>query len=213
MNIILLGPPGAGKGTQAKKLTSNLGVPQISTGDILREAVKAGSQMGLKAKSYMDAGELVPDEVVTGIVEERIQEPDCQKGFLLDGFPRNRAQAGALADMLDKRGLRIDHVICIRVENQELIARLVGRRTCRNCMAPYHIQFNPPKVDGKCDKCGGELYQRDDDREESIRSRLETYERETEPLITYYGQRETLRPVDGLGSPAEIYDRIRQVIS
>jgi adenylate kinase len=213
MNIILLGPPGAGKGTQAKKLTSNFGVPQISTGDILREAVKAGSQMGLKAKSYMDAGELVPNEVVMGIVEERIQEPDCQKGFLLDGFPRNTAQAGALSDMLDKRGFRIDHVICIQVDNQELIARLVGRRTCRNCMAPYHIQFNQPKVGGKCDKCGGELYQRDDDREEAIRSRLETYERETEPLIRYYSQRETLRPVDGLGSPAEIYDRIRQVIS
>jgi len=212
MKLILLGPPGAGKGTQAKMLVQELGIPQISTGDMLREAVKAGSPMGMKAKTYMDSGELVPDEVVVGIVEERIQQPDCADGFMLDGFPRTTAQADALTEMLEKKGLAIDHVICIQVDNDELIRRLSGRRTCRNCMAPYHVEFNPPQKEGVCDKCGGELYQRDDDREEAIRARLKTYDAQTRPLIEYYEQRGLLRPVDGSGRVEEVFGRIRQVL-
>lgn len=212
MNLILLGPPGAGKGTQAKMLVKDYRIPQISTGDMLREAVKAGSPMGMKAKSYMDSGALVPDEVVVGIVEERIQRSDCQKGFMLDGFPRTTVQAGALTEMLDKRHLKIDHVVCIQVDKDELIRRLSGRRTCRNCMAPYHVVFNPPKEEGVCDKCGGELYQRDDDQEEAIRARLETYQKQTQPLIEYYEARALLGAVDGSGAMEEVYARIRRVL-
>jgi len=213
MNLILLGPPGAGKGTQAKRLTADLGIPQISTGDMLREAVREGSPMGLKAKSYMDVGALVPDEVVVGIVEERIQQPDCAKGFMLDGFPRTTAQADALATMLDKKGLKLDHVVCIEADREELVKRLSGRRTCRQCMAPYHVLFNPPKKEGVCDKCGGELYQRDDDKEEAIRARLVTYESQTAPLIAYYEERGILRRVNGLGTVEEVYERIKRAIS
>lgn len=213
MNLILLGPPGAGKGTQAKKLVAELGIPQISTGDMLREAVKAGSPMGLKAKSYMDSGGLVPDEVVVGIVEERIQQPDCRKGFMLDGFPRTTAQADALSQMMEKKGLALDHVVCLEADNEELIRRLSGRRTCRQCMAPYHVVFNPPRREGVCDRCGGELYQRDDDQEEAIRARLVTYERQTQPLIAYYEARGLLRRVDGLGAVDEVYERIRRAMA
>jgi adenylate kinase len=212
MRLILLGPPGAGKGTQAKMLATDYGIPQVSTGDMLREAVKAGSPMGTKAKTCMDSGALVPDEVVVGIVEERIQQPDCGKGFMLDGFPRTTGQADALSAMLAKKGMKMDHVVCLEADNQALIARLSGRRTCRNCMAPYHVSFNPPQVKGVCDQCGGELYQRDDDREEAIRARLETYQRQTQPLIDYYRQRDLLRPVDGLGSLDEVYQRIRKAL-
>lgn len=213
MNLILLGPPGAGKGTQAKKLTTELGIPQISTGDMLREAVREGSPMGLKAKSYMDSGALVPDEVVVGIVEERIQQPDCAKGFMLDGFPRTTAQADALADMLERKGLKLDHVVCLEADNEELIKRLSGRRTCKQCMAPYHVVFNPPRKEGVCDKCGGELYQRDDDKEEAIRARLVTYNNQTAPLIAYYEARGILRRVNGLGTVEEVYQRIKRAIS
>jgi adenylate kinase len=211
VNIILLGPPGAGKGTQAKRITVDYGIAQISTGDILREAVKAGTTMGLKAKSYMEVGTLVPDDVVVGIVEERIQAPDCQRGFLLDGFPRTTGQADALAEMLKKRALKIDHVVCIKVDKNELISRLGGRRTCRKCMATYHVDFKPPRVEGRCDQCGGELYRREDDQEVAIRSRLETYERQTQPLIAYYRERGILRALDGLGSQDEVYQRLRRL--
>jgi len=212
MNLILLGPPGAGKGTQAKKLVADLGIPQISTGDMLREAVKAGSPMGLKAKSYMDAGALVPDEVVVGIVEERIQQEDCAKGFMLDGFPRTTAQADALSRMMENKGISLDHVVCLDADQDELVRRLSGRRTCRQCMAPYHVEFNPPRRQAVCDRCGGELYQRDDDREEAIRARLVTYEKQTQPLIAYYQARGLLRLVDGLGPVEEVYQRIRGVL-
>ncbi len=212
MNLILLGPPGAGKGTQAKRLVSELGIPQISTGDMLREAVKAGSPMGLKAKSYMDSGGLVPDEVVVGIVEERIQQQDCAKGFMLDGFPRTTAQADALSEMMQKKGIRLDHVVCLEADKEELVRRLSGRRTCRQCMAPYHVEFNPPAKEGVCDRCGGELYQRDDDKEEAIRARLVTYEKQTQPLISYYQSRGLLRLVHGLGAVEEVYNRIRGVL-
>lgn len=213
MNLILLGPPAAGKGTQAKMLTSAYGIPQISTGDMLREAVKTGTPMGLKAKSFMDSGALVPDEVVVGIVEERLQSDDCKKGFILDGFPRTTAQADALKAMLAKKNLRIDHVVCIQVATDELIRRLAGRRICRQCMAPFHVVFNPPKKEGVCDACGGELYQRDDDKEESVKVRLQAYESQTKPLIEYYTREGLLRPVDGIGSVEEIQKRIRQALA
>lgn len=212
MNLILLGPPGAGKGTQAKKLVSELGIPQISTGDMLREAVKAGSPMGIKAKSYMDSGALVPDDVVVGIVEERIQQDDCRKGFMLDGFPRTTAQADALSGMMANKGIKLDHVVCLDADKEELVRRLSGRRTCRQCMAPYHVEFNPPAQAGVCDRCGGELYQRDDDKEEAIRARLVTYDKQTQPLIEYYRTRGLLRMVDGLGPVDEVYQRIKGVL-
>ncbi len=212
MNLILLGPPGAGKGTQAKRMIDTYKIPQISTGDMLREAVKAGSPMGKEAKGYMDAGKLVPDEVVVGIVAERIAKPDCDKGFMLDGFPRTIPQADALGAMLKKKGKTINHVVCIQVDNEELVGRLTGRRTCRACMAPYHVKFNPPKKAGVCDKCGGELYQRDDDTEKAIRSRLKTYADQTEPLIAYYRKQSLLRPVDGKGKMEEIFARIQKAL-
>jgi adenylate kinase len=212
MNLILLGPPGAGKGTQAQKLTAEYRIPQVSTGDMLREAVKAGSPMGKKAKSFMDAGKLVPDEVVVGIVAERIAKPDCQVGFMLDGFPRTIPQANALADMLAQKGKKIDHVVCMLADNDELVRRLSGRRTCRACMTPYHAVFNPPAKTDICDKCGGTLYQRDDDKEEPIRARLLTYQNQTQPLIEFYEARHLLRRVDGLGKPDEVFARIRRAL-
>ncbi len=213
MNIILLGPPGAGKGTQAKMLIDTYQIPQISTGDILRAAVKEGTPLGKEAKGYMDKGELVPDLVVIGIVEERIQEPDCKKGYMLDGFPRTVPQAKALDAMLQKLESEIDHVVSIEVANEELIKRLTGRRTCRECGAGFHIMFDPPKQEGVCDKCGGELYQRDDDNEATVRSRLQVYDSQTKPLIDYYQGQEKIRPIDGVGQIKEIFERISIVLS
>ena len=213
MNIILLGPPGAGKGTQAKMLIDEYQIPQISTGDILRAAVKEGTPLGKEAKSYMDKGALVPDSVVIGIVEERIQEPDCKKGYMLDGFPRTVPQAKALDEMLSKLSAKIDHVVSIEVANEELVKRLTGRRTCRECGAGYHVMFDPPKVEGVCDKCGGELYQRDDDNEATVSSRLDVYESQTLPLIDYYKVQGKIRPIDGVGDMKEIFERITSVLS
>jgi adenylate kinase len=213
MNIILLGPPGAGKGTQAKMLIDKYKIPQISTGDILRASVKAGTPLGKEAKSYMDKGQLVPDSVVIGIVDERIQEPDCKKGYMLDGFPRTVPQAEALDAMLKKRGSKIDHVVSIEVEREELVKRLTGRRTCRECGAGYHVMFDPPKKEGVCDKCGGELYQRDDDNVKTVTSRLQVYDSQTLPLIDYYNKQKRLRPVDGVGEIKEIFKRITKVLS
>jgi len=213
MNIILLGPPGAGKGTQAKMLVERYGIPQISTGDILRAAVKEGTRMGKEAKSYMDKGELVPDKVVIGIVEERIQQPDCDKGYMLDGFPRTVPQAEALDRMLNNLSSQIDHVVSIEVDNKELVKRLTGRRTCRDCGAGFHIMFDPPKQEGVCDKCGGELYQRDDDNVATVTSRLEVYEAQTLPLIDYYQAQDKVRSIDGVGEIKGIFGRITQVLS
>lgn len=204
MNLILLGPPGAGKGTQAKMLVKRLNIPQISTGDILRSAVSECTAMGLKAKSFMDIGALVPDEVVVGIVEERLAKPDCASGFILDGFPRTVAQADALKKMLAGLGKVIEHVISIDVGKEELLGRITGRRTCRSCGKGFHVTFGPPRVEGKCDDCGGELYQRDDDREETIRKRLAVYEEQTAPLTAYYSQELLLRHVKGTGSIEDI---------
>ena len=212
MNIILLGPPGAGKGTQAKRLIDAYGIPQISTGDMLRAALKEGTPLGLEAKKYMDQGALVPDSVVIGLVKERILKNDCAKGYMLDGFPRNVSQAEALDKMLGDLSQKIDHVVCVEVPNEELIGRLTGRRTCRSCGAGYHIMFDPPKKEGVCDKCNGELYQRDDDNVATVTSRLRVYDEQTKPLIAYYEKQGKPRRIDGVGDMADIFARIKAVL-
>jgi adenylate kinase len=212
LNLILLGPPGAGKGTQAKILIKKYDIPQISTGDILRAAIKDQTPMGVKAKSFMDSGALVSDEVVVGIVEERLAKPDCAKGFILDGFPRTVVQADALGSMLEKLGKSIDHVISIEVDKVELLERITGRRTCRNCGKGYHVRFDPPRTAGVCDECGGELYQREDDSEDTMRNRLDVYERQTAPLISYYDSKSLLRSVKGTGAIEEIQQRLVQIV-
>ena len=198
MKLILLGPPGAGKGTQAKMLVDHFGVPQISTGDILRAAVKDGSPMGVKAKSFMDSGALVPDEVVVGIVEERLVKSDCENGFILDGFPRTLPQADALTNTLSALNKDIDSVISLEVNIEALVVRLAGRRACSACGAGYHLQYEPSKESGVCDVCGGELIQREDDREETIRNRMSVYNEQTSPLVDYYRQAGLLSCVDGM---------------
>jgi adenylate kinase len=212
MNLIFLGPPGAGKGTQAKLLSARYEIPQISTGDILRASVREQTPMGLRAKSYMDSGSLVPDEVVVGIVEERLQKEDCKKGFILDGFPRTIAQADSLKVTLDSIGKNIQHVISIAVDNEELLTRITGRRTCEKCGKGYHVSFDPPKTQGKCDVCGGDLCQRDDDKEETMRKRLTVYDLQTEPLIEYYSKQSLLRTVPGTGSIEDIQKSIVKIL-
>ena len=213
MNLILLGPPGVGKGTQAKLLIDRFGIPQISTGDILRAAVKELTPMGVKAKGFMDSGALVPDAVVIGIVEERLVQEDCTKGFILDGFPRTVAQADALDQVLSGLGRCIDHVVSLSVDKSELLKRLTGRRACPKCGAVYHVEFAPPKKSGLCDSCSTELFQREDDKEATILHRLAVYEEQTAPLIAYYASCGLLRSVDGLGTvegiQAEIISRIQ----
>ena len=193
MNLILLGAPGAGKGTQAEIICAKLNIPSISTGNILRAAVKEGTEMGLKAKSFMDAGALVPDEVIIGILKERLAQPDCANGFILDGVPRTLAQAEAL----EAKGVRIDHVISIEVDDSEIESRMTGRRVCPKCGASYHIVANPPKKDGICDACGSELIVRKDDAPETVRKRLEVYHASTEVLKDFYGKLGRLRTVNG----------------
>jgi len=212
-DLIFLGPPGAGKGTQAKLLSVSLGVPQVSTGDMLRSAVKNATPMGLQAQSFMDAGRLVPDEVVVGIVQERLSESDCKGGFILDGFPRTVAQAEALDAMLAAVGRKIDNVICIEVEDSVLVERMVGRRVCSGCGAGYHVIFEPSKVSGICDKCAASLTQRVDDVEETVLRRLDVYVQQTEPLIGYYADSGCLRTVPGGGSVGEIRERIEAAIA
>jgi adenylate kinase len=208
MNLILLGPPGAGKGTQAQMIAESYQLPQISTGDILRKAVKEGTSLGKKAKVFMDQGKLVPDEVVIGIIDERLRKPDCNPGFILDGFPRTASQAEALQSILSKMGKSIDHVINIEVDTEELVRRLTGRRTCKNCGTMFHIFFHPPRVEGICDRCDGPLYQREDDKEETIRVRLNEYQKQTAPLIEYYQLKNLLRSIRGVGGEKEIFERI-----
>lgn len=208
MNLILLGPPGAGKGTQAQMIVDRYHIPQISTGDILRAAVKGKTLLGAKAKEFMDQGKLVPDELVIGIIEERLKASDCRPGFILDGFPRTIAQAEALQPILAKMGKSIDHVINIEVDDEELVRRLTGRRTCKNCGAMFHLIFYPPKKEGMCDRCGGLLYQRDDDKEETIRTRLKEYHRQTAPLIQYYQEKKKIRSIPGVGEQNQIFEQI-----
>lgn len=212
MNLILLGPPGAGKGTQAERISEIYAIPHISTGDIFRENLKKGTELGRRAKEYMNRGELVPDEVVIGIVRDRLAEPDCERGFVLDGFPRTVAQADALKEMLAAMGRAIDHVLNIQVADEVVVERLTARRTCRACGAIYHLAFNPPREEGKCDSCGGELYVRDDDREETVRARLEEYEAKTRPLIEYYRDEGLLRDIEGAAGMEEVLASIRKVL-
>jgi adenylate kinase len=192
-----MGPPGAGKGTQAERIVDEFRVPHISTGDAFRLAMSQGTPLGVQAKSFVDQGLLVPDEITNGIVRERLEKSDCDNGFLLDGFPRTIAQAEALDDMLASMGKRIDHVINLKVDRDLLLGRLTGRRICKSCGSTYHVLFNPPKVEGVCDKCSGELYQRSDDTEEKVGTRLDEYSNKTAPLLKYYETKGLLREVDG----------------
>ena len=203
-NLILLGPPGAGKGTQAKLLIERYQIPQISTGDILRHAVNEMTSSGVRAKKFMDAGSLVPDDLVIDIIKDRLLKPDTTNGFILDGFPRTVAQADALSVMLFEAGKSIDRVISMTVDYEELLKRVIGRLTCRGCGRGYHLDYDPPAFSGKCTVCSSELYQRDDDREDTMRARLLTYETQTAPLTDYYSSLSLLRPVNGLGSIMEI---------
>jgi adenylate kinase len=208
----LLGAPGAGKGTQAKLLQQQFEACQISTGDILREAIAAKTPLGDEASGYIKRGALVPDGVIVALVAERLKAKDCEKGFLLDGFPRTTGQAESLDEILKIRGLALDAVAAIEVPQKLLVERLAGRRTCKGCGALYHTVFDPPKTAGVCDHCAGELYQREDDHEETIAARLIVYEKQTAPLIAFYRDRGLLRPVDGVGSVTEIYDRVLNAI-
>lgn len=197
MNILFMGPPGAGKGTQAERIVEEFNIPHISTGDAFRLAMKQGTPIGLKAKEYIDQGLLVPDEITNGIVKERLAQADCETGFLLDGFPRTIQQAEALDSMLQELGRSIDYVVNLDVDRDLLLARLTGRRICKSCGATYHVMFNPPKVEGICDKDGGELYQRSDDSEEKVGTRLDEYTSKTAPLLDYYSKQGLLREVNG----------------
>jgi len=212
MNIILFGPPGAGKGTQAKKMVDYYGIPQISTGDILRANVREGTELGLAAKKYMDKGELVPDEVLIGIIKNRLKEQDCEKGFILDGYPRTIPQADALAVILDEINKPIDTVLNLEVPDEELVERISGRLMC-NCGASYHRTFNPPKKDEICDICGGKVFQRADDKEEAVKTRLSVYKKQTEPLIDYYAKQGLLITLDGTKDIDEVFEDIKAALA
>lgn len=212
MRIILLGMPGAGKGTQAKKICRGHSIPQISTGDILRQAVKDSTGLGVKAKDYMDRGLLVPDGVIVEIVRERLKDSDCQAGYVLDGFPRTVGQAGALEEALKNDGSRIDAVLDIEVGEGVVLERLGGRRTCSECSMMYHVSFKRSEVDGVCDQCGGTLIRRDDDCDETIKKRLDEYRSQTEPLTEYYAERGVLHTISGEGDIDDIFGRIEAVL-
>jgi adenylate kinase len=213
VNLILLGPPGAGKGTQAALLSQSLGIPHVASGDLFREAMKKGTGWGKKARAYMERGVLVPDEVTNAMIEKRLKEPDCAQGVILDGFPRTIEQARALEGILAERGKEIDWVLLIQVSEGTLIERLSGRRTCRRCQANYHVLFNPPEKEGVCDKCGGDLYQRSDDREETVRRRFRVYSEETAPLIDHYRRQGLLTEIDGKQGIEGVQGRILSALS
>ncbi|TLS48365.1 adenylate kinase [Paenibacillus antri] len=212
MNLILMGPPGAGKGTQAERIVAEFSIPHISTGDAFRAAMKQGTPLGVKAKEYVDAGLLVPDEVTIGIVRERLQQDDCKGGFMLDGFPRTISQAEALDEILKSLDSGIDHVVNLKVDRGLLLARLTGRRICRSCGATYHELFNPPAKAGVCDKCGGELYQRSDDTEEKVGTRLDEYLNKTAPLLAYYEAKGLLRELNGERDIDEVTAELRSLL-
>ena len=212
MKIILMGPPGAGKGTQAEKLVELYQIPHISTGDMFRKAQKDGTELGLKAKEYMEQGQLVPDEVTVGIVRERLAEADCKDGFLLDGFPRTVQQADALDGILKDLGMVLDRVINSEVDKAFLVDRLTGRRVCRTCGATFHVVNKAPKVEGVCDKCGGELYQRNDDKIETVSNRLDVYAAQTAPLIEYYQSKGIMSSIDGSKSMEDVLADIRSAL-
>ena len=213
MNVILLGPPGSGKGTQAKRIEQAHGIPQLSTGDMLRAVTASGSELGLRVKSIMDSGRLVPDGIIVDMIADRIGQPDCRNGFILDGFPRTLPQAKALDDMLAQRDLRLDHVIEVEVDEAALIDRLAGRFTCQQCGASYHERDNRPQVEGVCDQCGGcEFVCRADDRPETVKERLEVYHRQTAPILPYYRDRGTLRSVNGMAEIDAVSREIEQIL-
>ena len=212
MNLVLMGLPGAGKGTQAEKIVAKYGIPHISTGDMFRAAIKDETELGLQAKSFMDKGELVPDEVTIGIVRERLSKDDCQKGFLLDGFPRTVAQAEALENILVGLNKQINYVINIDVDNSILMDRLTGRRICKDCGATYHLVFNPPAKEGVCDRCNGELYQRADDNEETVKNRLDVNIKQTKPLLDFYETKGYLRNIDGQQEIDKVFSDVDQLL-
>lgn len=208
MNLILLGPPGAGKGTQAERLVEALGIPQVASGDLFREHIRNETDLGKLAKEYIDQGELVPDDVTVAMVKERLMLPDCKDGVILDGFPRTIAQAESLDGILKELGRELDSVINISVPDEDLIRRLSGRWICSQCQTPFHLAYSRPNVQGVCDFCGGRLYQREDDKPETVRNRLEVYHRQTAPLIEYYRDRGLLDEIDGTGEIGEVTDRL-----
>jgi adenylate kinase len=213
MNIVLLGPPGAGKGTQAKRIEDEYGLVQLSTGDMLRAAAKSGSEIGKKAKAIMDAGKLVPDDVVIQLIAERIEAPDCQKGFILDGFPRTTTQAEALDAMLADKGLKLDHVIELEVDDAALVDRISGRFTCAKCGTGYHDRFHRPKKDGVCDKCGStEFTRRADDKAETVKTRLAAYHAQTAPILPYYRAKGSLKAVDGMAAIDEVTRALEKIL-
>ncbi|MED4207081.1 adenylate kinase [Neobacillus mesonae] len=212
MNLVLMGLPGAGKGTQAEQIVEKYGVPHISTGDMFRAAMKEGTELGLKAKSFMDKGELVPDEVTIGIVRERLSKEDCEQGFLLDGFPRTVPQAEALETLLEELNKKIDYVININVDKSILMERLTGRRICKDCGSTYHLVFNPPAKEGVCDRCGGELYQRADDNAETVQNRLDVNIKQQEPLLTFYEAKGYLRTIDGQQDIEKVFADIEELL-
>jgi adenylate kinase len=208
MRIVLVGPPGAGKGTQAHLLAKTLSIPHISTGDLFRANISQGTPLGLEAKAYMDAGKLVPDEITIGMAKDRMSQPDAVNGFLLDGFPRNIGQAKSLDEILAEQGIALDGVLDLEVPEDEVVKRIAGRRLCRNDGSHvFHVDYNPPAVDGVCDECGGELYQRTDDTEEAVRVRLEEYHTKTEPIIGYYADQGLLVTIPALGKVSEVTER------
>lgn len=212
MRLVFLGAPGVGKGTQADRVTAQFGWPKISTGDLLREAVRNQTPLGLEAKKSMDAGKLVPDSVVIGMVRAKLAEPLCQNGFVLDGFPRTVPQAEELNGILTEKGLSLDRVINFRVSRQDIVKRLSGRRSCPKCQSVFHVDFAPPKISGQCDRCGAALVQRSDDKPETIEARLKVYDEQTAPLIAYYQKKQTLSDLDGSGDMAHVYERLSKVL-
>ncbi len=212
MKLVFLGPPGAGKGTQSERICKDYGVIQLSTGDILRANRKKGTELGKKAQEYMDAGNLVPDNIIIDMIKEELKKPEIQNGYILDGFPRTVPQAEALDSLCKSLNEKLDLTLVLDVPNEELIKRLSARRTCRQCGKTFHNIYNPSKVEGVCDNCGGELYQRDDDKEEAILNRLKVYEKQTKPLIEYYEKQGITKMINGLGTIDDIYERIKAVL-
>ncbi|MCE3222786.1 MAG: adk [Nitrospira sp.] len=212
MRLVFLGAPGVGKGTQADRVTAQFGWPKISTGDLLREAVRNQTSLGLEAKKSMDAGKLVPDIVVINMVRSKLDEPLCQRGFILDGFPRTVPQAEELNRMLSDGGIKLDRVINFRVSRHDIVARLSGRRSCSNCQSVFHLDFAPPNVSGQCDRCGGALVQRNDDKPETIEARLKVYDEQTAPLIAYYDAKQMVSHLDGSGDMTQVSERLVSVL-
>ncbi|MDT7043836.1 adenylate kinase [Candidatus Nitronereus thalassa] len=213
MRLVFLGAPGVGKGTQAEMVSAKYGIPKISTGDLLRAAVAQKTPLGLEAKQFMDRGDLVPDKVVIGLVEEKTNAAECAKGFILDGFPRTVPQADTLTGMLAKKGVSLDRVVYFVIPREEVISRLSGRRSCSNCPAVYHVEFVPPKQEGVCDDCGGTLIQRSDDQKETVESRLNVYEEQTSPLIQYYREKNLLVELNGSGAVEDVQGRLVALLS